>query len=390
MSQTNTQTHAKHPVENLPPSVPDQLVVQGVAKKHPMRWNITPEGNNWLDWPLYRVSMAQSAIRNLIGVNNAEARVVALAQSVANDEVMSNRRKRLESVLAFVKPILRHVSLDLERLRKTKDKTPRLERYGVGRTELAMDAKFSLGMSGDLIHVLFWAFLFAVGALAEVVVGKFNITRAAMEGMTGGMAWIMAFLPFLGTYAALKWLDPGDVDRDRHRFYKWLTRGALLITPIGMFLFSAKLDALTETDWSDPNASMGPSYTWVIWMMQISFAIAIYLSSIKLGEAWFHFLGYDVRKTREYVDLCDDIATSEDAWRSLVEIYGRIEGAIAAIDARMIGAIEEYKSELAKCIEDAANQRRLADAKANAAAANARLEAETSLSSEETESAVAA
>lgn len=365
---------------------PAQLVVQGIAKKHPLRWSITNEGHAWLTQSLYAVPVLTDSIRNLVGVRDAAERNVELAKAIANDEVMSNRRRRLEGLYTFVHPILLHVKQDLERLRSTKTKTARLERYAIGRTELPTDAKWSLAIWGEFTIAGFWGALFAIACVAEVAVGQFNIVRTQMEDMTTAMAWVVAFLPFVGTFAVLKWIDPSDIDRDRSQFYKWITRAALVLIPVSMYLFASKLDVLLETDWSDANASTGPSYTWVIWTMQISFAIAIYLSSIKFGDAWWKFLGYEVRKTREFLEVCDDIATGEEAFQSLIGIVGRTDGAIAAIDARETKAVETYKGHLNELVKADEERRKVSDAaeekrrnfikdSADAAAAKARVEA---------------
>lgn len=357
------------------PQEPAQLVVQGVARKHPLRWSVTNEGHAWITQPLYAVPVLTDKIRNLVGVKDAAKRIVDLAKAIANDETMSNRRRRLEGLYTFVQPILFHVKQDLARLRSTKKNTSRLERYAVGRTELPVGEKWSLAIWGELVIAAFWGALFAIGCVAELAVGQFNIARTEMEGMTNAMAWIVAFLPFVGTFAALKWIDPSDIDRDRYQFYKWMTRSAFVVTPIGMYLFAAKLEVLLETDYSNASASTGPSYTWVIVTMQISFAIAIYLSSIKLGDAWWKFLGYEVRKTREFLEVCEDIATSEDAFQSLIGIVGRADGAIAAIDARETKAVETYRGRLDDLVSADTKRRNFIKDSAEAAAAKARVDA---------------
>lgn len=379
MRDTANEPDTEDPEEyrdTLPPKEPKQLMVQGAVKKHPQRWVTTDEGDRWLAWKPPTPKPDSERITNLVGLPDAAQRVEQLAAAEANDELVASRRCRLEGHLPFVQFMAGSVKRELDRLRNTLDKTPRVERYAIGRTELAIGEWFSVPQLGDAVNVAFWLSLFTAGCAAEIVVGKFNISRAELDEMTDGTAWIMAFLPFLGTFAALKWLDPGDIDRNRHRYYSWLTRSAAVLTPLSLFLFAAKLDALLEVDYSDPSASLGPSYTWVLWMMQISFAITIYLASLKIGDAWFYFLGYDVRNTREHVDLCDDVAVCEDALRSLVEIGDRIRGAIAAIDARSVKAVQQFKCCYDQCVRDVERRRQRVHDMAEAAAAQARLDAD--------------
>lgn len=357
------------------PQEPKQLMTQGVVKKHPQRWTTSEEADRWLGWKPASPTPNSEQIANLVGLPDAAKRVEQLAEAEANDESVASRRSRLEGHLPFVGFLAGSVKRDLDRLRCTMDKTPRLERYAIGRTELAIGERFSVAQLGDAANALFWLLFFATGCAAEVVVGKFNIVRAEMEEMTFTMAWVMAFLPFLSTFAVLKWLDPGDIDRNRHRYYAWLTKSAIVVTPLSLLLFAAKLDALLEVDPSNPDADLGPSYTWVLWTMQISFAVTVYLASLKIGDAWFHYLGYDVRKTREYLDLCEDIATCEDALRSLVEIADRLRGAIAAIDARGAMALQRFSCCYEQCVREAERRRQRAKDAVEAAAAQARLDA---------------
>lgn len=358
------------------PKEPKQLMTQGAVKRHPQRWTTTEEADRWLGWNPTAPKPCSEKLSHLIGLPDAEKRVEQLAMAEADGESIASRRRRLGGHLPFVQFLAVGVKRELSRLRTTLDKTPRLERYAIGRTELALGEWFSLARLGDAANTAFWLLLFLSGCAAEVVVGNFNISRAELDEMTDVMAWVMALLPFLSTFAALKWLDPGDIDRDRHRYYAWLTRSAVVVIPSSLLLFAAKLDALLEVDYSNPEAGLGPSYTWVLWMMQISFAIAVYLASLKIGDAWFHFLGYDVRKTREYLDLCDDIAICEDALRSLVEIGDRISGAIDDIKARADLAVQQFKICYQQCVRLDEQRRRRAKDRVEAAAAQARLDAD--------------
>ncbi len=357
------------------PLDPERILIQGASPEHPKSWGVTLDGHKLLNWPLQTVTLSVAAVQNLVGVKNAESRLVELATANANDEVIAARRKRLSGLLAFLTAITADVKRDRMRLIRTKEKTPRLERYAIGRDELPSDGRFSVGKFGDLVQVVFWVALLVTGCLAEVIVGRFNVERGKLEDMTAMTAWLIAFLPFTGTFGSLAWLDPGDADRDRS-FYKWLTRAAVCVVPVGMLLFAAKLDALLNTDHSQANPSDGPSYTSVICSMQISFALAIYLATLKLGDAWYRFLGYGMRKTREYLETCIDLATADEALCSLAELFSRIQGAIDAIDARTANAIAQYKSCFEGCVKAAEKRRRIADDKATAAAAKARLESE--------------
>lgn len=345
-------------------------------KTHTKSDEVNRSDDDLLDWMSHEVPLPTSTVNSLVGVKNAEQRVEKLARANANDEDVTKRKFQLEGMQASLKPKIELGRSDLERLKKTKDKTPRLERFACGRTDLPDGKKFSIGATGDSVLVAFWTLVFAIGCQAELALGAFNISRTEMEGVTGSLAWLMACLPFLGSFVAIKWLDPGDVDRNRHRFYKWLTYAAFLVTPIAMFIFAAKLDALLETDWSQTDANTGPSYTLVIWSMQISFAITIYLSSIKLGDSWYRFLGYEVRKTKEYREICRSIATCISELEAHLKIAGHVTGAIVAINARETKAIEDYRSYFDMCVKAAEKRQRFANAKAEAAAANARLEAE--------------
>jgi hypothetical protein len=358
------------------PKEPKQLITQGAVKRHPQRWTTTEEADRWLAWTPAALEPRTEKLAPLVGLADADKRVEQLAKAEADGESIAGRRRRLAGHLPLVQFLADSVKRELSRVRRTLDKTPRLERYAIGRTELALGERFSLARMGDAANALFWVLLFLCGCAAEVVVGNFNITRADLDEMTDEMAWVMALLPFLSTFAALKWLDPGDIDRDRHSYYAWLTRLAVVVTPCSLLLFAAKLDALLEVDYSNPEASLGPSYTSVLWMMQVSFAISVYLASLKIGDAWFRFLGYDVRKTREYLDLCDDIAVCEDALRSLVEIGDRIRGAIEDIEARASLAVQKFNLCYQRCVRDDEQRRRRANDRAAAAAAQARLDAD--------------
>lgn len=358
------------------PREPKQLMTQGVVKRHPQRWMTTEEADRWLSWTPAALEPRTEKLSQLLGLPDAEERVEQLARAEADGESIASRRRRLAGHFLFVQFLAVSVKRELSRLRRTLDKTPRLERYAIGRTEMALGEWFSLARMGDAANAMFWLLLFLSGCAAEVVVGNFNINRAELDEMTVAVAWIMALLPFLSTFAALKWLDPGDIDRDRHSYYAWLTRSAVVVTPCCLLLFAAKLDALLEVDFSDPEARLGPSYTSVLWMMQISFAISVYLASLKIGDAWFRFLGYDVRKTREHLDLGDDIAVCEDALRSLVEIGDRISGAINDIEARTGLAVQNFKLCYQRCVRDDEQRRRRVKDRAEAAAAQARLDAD--------------
>jgi hypothetical protein len=355
-------------------SDPEQLIVQGSEKQFPHRWGCTDEGNRYLAYRSVAVSVPHATIDALVGIKNAELHLTKHAESMALDENELSRQRRLEVMERFLEPIASKYQKSLNRFERTKQKTSRLERYQVGRIELAVDQHFSWAIGGELVVVFFWGTLLLLGIAAEIIVGQFNIVRADLEDMEGPVTWVLAFLPFLGTFATLKWLDPADVDRDRHHFYRWLIRASLVVTPLGMLLFAAKLDALLEYDPFEAVDNSGPPFTWVLWVMQLSFAIAIYLVSLKLTDAWYRLLGYDVRVRREYLEVCSDISVHEDALRSVVEIGARIAGALAAIEARATRAVVDFNAHYAEAEKAYQTRIQLADAAASAAAAQARLE----------------
>jgi hypothetical protein len=357
-----------------PPIDPQQLLIQGSDKQYPLRWGCTAEGDRYLAYQSPPVPVPESTIEGFVGTKDGEQRVADLALAHAYDETTVSRQKRLRGTRRFLHPIGKDLMRELGCLGATLRKTPKLERYQVGRLELPADQKLSWGIAGDLVVVGFWVTLMVAGIAAELIVGHFNVGRTKDDEMVGAVAWALAYLPFVGTFATLKWLHPADIEREGSIFYRSLIWSAIVIPLLGMFLFAGKLEALIEFDVLDPAAKTGPSYTWVVWILQISFAIAIYLISLKLGHAWYQLLGYDVRKPRECIEYRADVSANEDSLRSIIEIDARIDGALAAIEARATRAVQDFKCHYFQAVNKASQGRERAEAAANAAAAQARLQ----------------
>ncbi|QDV81223.1 hypothetical protein [Planctomycetes bacterium TBK1r] len=362
--------------DSTPPS-PEQLIAPHVSRKYPDRWGYLRAGKEWINTPLEPLQFPTEIIRGVVGVKNPEARLKTLAIALANTESIAARKERIETTVMFLKSLAADSRDTLQRLHKTEKKTPRTERVRNGRTEPKALRKLTMAQYGRLLVVGFWVALFGSGIIGELAIGTFNVMRAEMEGANGFIAICMALLPFIGTFTALKWLDPANIDLNRKNFEKWLTRIALVATPLAMYLFAWKLDALLETDFMRADAGTGPSFTSVVWTIQISFAVSIYLAAKKLGDAWYQFLGYEIRPTAEYQDVCQALKTALDSQRSIFELIGDMGGALAAIKSRENAAIEQVLGVYDRLVKQDADRRRRIEDEAAAAAANARLRATT-------------
>ena len=283
------------------------------------------------------------------------------AIAAATTPRIAARQEKLRSHLTYFEQAAERIDQAIEIDRSTLQTTREFEQVLERRMRFT---ELTLAQRGDLGILVFWFVMFVAAIVAEITTTFYNIQRAELEHASLVFTVCLAYLSFISTFALLKWLDPAAAGSSHRKLFATI---AVTCVPLAMFLFAWKLDALLEFDLMDASATSGPAFMWIVFLVQSSFAIAVYLISQKIGEVWYRFLGYRLQRTSEFQSISLRIEQQIDVRESILPIIADFRAALASIEAHKRSAINSFRTAQHQSAERAKRKQELAEAEANAA-----------------------